>query len=217
MKNYVAEIYKKLLTHYGNPEWWPANSPYEVIVGAILTQNTNWNNVEKAIANFGDRLSPQFVAGVDMTELIEIIRPAGFFNQKAACLKTVTDWFSKYGYDIAQAQKRSLHDLRAELLSVKGIGNETADCILLYAMDLPTFVVDAYTMRFCSRFPLDAGQGYMAVKAYFEEALTKSEKVYNNYHALIVLNGKTHCKKRASCRGCPLEDICAKHEVDIVV
>ena len=209
----VTHVYEILLAHYGDPGWWPANSPYEVIVGAVLTQNTNWNNVEKAITNFGDRLSPQFVADVATAELIEIIRPAGFYNQKAACLKAVTAWFGKYNYDIAQVQKQPLSSLSRELLDIKGIGNETADCILLYAANLPTFVIDAYTMRFCSRFRFDAGHNYMTAKAYFEAALPKSVKVYNNFHALIVLNGKEHCKKRANCGGCPLEAICAKHGV----
>ena len=210
MTNKVNEVYEILLAHYGEPHWWPAKSPYEVIVGAILTQNTNWSNVEMAIANFNNRLSPQFVAEACVAELIEIIRPAGFFNQKAACLKAVTAWFEKYDYDALQVQNRPLQSLRSELLAIKGIGNETADCILLYAIGLPTFVIDAYTMRFCSRFPFDVGRSYLSAKAYFEDALPKSEKMYNNYHALIVLNGKKHCKKRANCCQCPLEAICAK-------
>ena len=210
MTNTVIDIYERLLAHYGDPLWWPTNSPYEVIVGAVLVQNTNWSNVEMAIANFGDKPLPQFVMNVDIAELIEIIRPAGFFNQKAACLKAVTAWFGGYDYDVAQAQKRPMQDLRNELLSIKGIGNETADCILLYALDMPSFVIDAYTMRFCSRFPLDAGRNYMAAKEYFEANLPKSAKIYNNYHALLVINGKAHCKKRANCDSCPLETICAK-------
>jgi len=211
MKHVLMEIYDRLLAHYGEPYWWPGNSPYEVIVGAVLVQNTNWKNAEKAIANFGDRLSPQFVADADMEELIEIIRPAGFYNQKAACLKAVTNWFGGYNYDVAEAQKQPLESLSAELLAIKGIGNETADCILLYALEKPTFVIDAYTMRFCSRFPLDAGRGYMAAKAYFEGDLPKCAETYNNYHALLVLNGQAHCRKHANCDDCPLGGICAKH------
>jgi len=208
MKNVLMEIYDRLLAHYGDPLWWPGNSPYEVISGAVLVQNTNWKNAQKAIANFNDRLLPQFVADAGMDELVEIIRPAGFYNQKAACLKAVTDWFGRYSYDVAEAQKQPLEGLRAELLAIKGIGNETADCILLYALGLPTFVIDAYTMRFCSRFPLDAGRGYMAAKAYFEANLSECEDVYNNYHALLVLNGQVRCKKHANCDGCPLQGLC---------
>ena len=213
MTNKVTGIYEILLAYYGDPRWWPADSPYEMIVGAILVQNTAWSNVEMAIANFGGRLSPQFVADVDMEELKEIIRPAGFFNQKAPCIKAVTAWFGMYGYDAVLARKQSPDSLRAELLAIKGIGNETADCILLYAFDMPTFVIDAYTMRLCGRFPLEAGTDYMSAKAYFESNLPKCAKIYNNYHALLVLNGKAHCRKRANCGGCPLEAICAKRGV----
>jgi len=148
MDGAILTIYEKLNAHYGDLKWWPAKTPYEVIVGAVLTQNTSWSNVEKAIANFGENLSPQFVRDADSTELIEIIRPAGFFNQKAVYLKAVTDWFAKYDFDVATVRRKPLEKLRPELLSVKGIGKETADSILLYAFGFPTFVVDAYTVAF---------------------------------------------------------------------
>jgi endonuclease-3 related protein len=210
----LLSIYDSLLAHYGDLQWWPAKTPYEVIVGAVLTQNTVWGNVEKAIANFGDNLSPEFVSNTDTTELTDIIRPAGFFNQKAACLKAVTQWFAGYGFDMPTVQRESLEKLRPELLSVKGIGKETADSILLYAFGFPSFVVDAYTMRLCERYPIDAGKGYDTVKTYFEESLPRSEKIYNNYHALIVINGKNHCRKRSLCEGgCPLREICGRFGV----
>jgi len=185
-------------------------SPYEVIVGAILVQNTNWMNVERAIANFGKRLSPKFVCSADMAELIEIIRPAGFYNQKAACLKATTDWFGKYGYDVAPAREQPLESLRAELLNIRGIGNETADCILLYALNMLTFVIDAYTMRIFNRIGLDIGQNYISAKAYFEAALPKCVDIYNNYHALIVIHSKTYCRKQPKCDCCPLSTLCQK-------
>jgi len=150
-------IYDKLFAHFGHLQWWPAQSPYEVMVGAVLTQNTAWRNVEKAIANFDGQLSPQFVRDVDTAKLIELIRPAGFFNQKAAYLKALTAWFAQYNYDIPTAQREPLDKLRAQLLAVKGIGKETADCVLLYALGLPTFVVDAYTLRLCTRYGLNVG------------------------------------------------------------
>lgn len=212
----LIKIYKILLAHYSDPHWWPARTPFEVIVGAILTQNTAWVNVEKAIANFGDSLSPYFIEGAGAAELAEIIRPAGFFNQKVEYLKAVTSWFAQYGYDAAAVRRAPLSSIRAELLSVKGVGQETADSILLYAFDFATFVVDAYTVRLCGRYPIDVGNGnkykykYNTVKAYFESHLPQSIKVYNDLHALIVINAKEHCRKKPSCAGCPLNDTCAK-------
>ena len=206
MGDKLPTIYESLLAHYGDLHWWPAKTPYEVMVGAVLTQNTAWSNVEKAIANFGDNLHPEFVLNTDMPELTDIIRPAGFFNQKAAYLKAVTQWFQKFNFDVPTVQRESLEKLRPELLSVKGIGKETADSILLYAFGFPTFVVDAYTVRLCDRFPVDVGKGYDAVKAYFEENLPRSEEIYYNFHALIVINGKDYCRKKPSCNGRPLYD-----------
>jgi endonuclease-3 related protein len=205
------KIYDLLHAHYGDLNWWPADSPYEVIVGAVLTQNTSWINVEKAIANFGNSLSPQAVADMEVSKLIEIIRPAGFFNQKAAYLKAVTEWFARYNFDVSAVKRKSLEKLRPELLAVKGVGKETADSILLYAFGFPIFVVDAYTVRLCDRLPLDVGKGYDAVKAYFEANLPNDAKIFNNFHALIVINGKDHCRKsKPQCASCPLNEHC-KH------
>ena len=206
----ATSIYNTLLAHYGNMHWWPAETPYEVMVGAVLTQNTAWTNVEKAIANFDDNLEPEFVLNADMSDLTDIIRPAGFFNQKAVYLKAMTEWFARYNFDVTKVQGETLEKLRPELLSVKGIGKETADSILLYAFNFPTFVVDAYTIRLCDRFPVDAGKGYDAVKAYFEGSVPKDAKTYNNYHALIVINGKDHCRKKPLCNRCPLYDACGR-------
>ena len=209
MDSTVLSIYETLNSHYGNLKWWPAKTPYEVMVGAVLTQNTAWGNVEKAIANFSDTLSPEFVRDVNITELIKIIHPAGFFNQKAAYLKAMTDWFARYDFDVSTVKRKPLEKLRAELLSVKGIGKETADSILLYAIGFPTFVVDAYTVRLCERYSIDAGKGYDAVKAHFEKNLPRSVDIYNNYHALIVINGKEHChKNKPLCKNCPLKETC---------
>ncbi|MDR1570361.1 MAG: endonuclease [Oscillospiraceae bacterium] len=201
-------IYKTLLAHYGELNWWPTKTPYEVIVGAVLTQNTAWGNVEKAIAGFGDNLTPEFMENVGLAELTEIIRPAGFFNQKAGCLKAVTAWYAGYGYDAPTLQREPLAKLRTELLTTKGVGQETADSILLYAFGFMTFVVDAYTARLCGRYPIETGKGYEAVKAYFEGNLPQSAGVYNNFHALIVINAKEHCRKKPLCDGCPLGGTC---------
>jgi endonuclease-3 related protein len=208
MGDKLLSIYETLLAHYGELRWWPARTPYEVMVGAVLTQNTAWSNVEKAIANFGESLSPEAVAGAELTKLTQIIRPAGFFNQKADYLKAVTAWYAGYGYDVPTVQKEPLAKLRAELLSTKGVGQETADSILLYAFGLPTFVVDAYTIRLCGRYPIEAGKGYAAVKTYFEGNLPHSTEVYNGFHAQIVINAKEHCRKKPLCGGCPLDGMC---------
>ena len=205
----LTQLYNTLLSHYGDPHWWPARTPYEVIVGAVLTQNTVWSNVEKAIANFDD-LTPQTIESLNLSELAKIIHPAGFFNQKAAYLKAVTAWYAGYGYDVCNVQNYPLDKLRNELLAIKGIGPETADSILLYAFGLPTFVVDAYTVRLCERYPIDVCKGYSNIKTYFEANIIKDIAVYNNFHALIVINAKEHCKKKPQCDGCPLRLNCVK-------
>jgi len=205
----VTALYNALHARYGNLDWWPAHSPYEVMVGAVLTQNTAWTNVEKALAHFGGGLSPQVVLDMPMPDLIDIIRPAGFFNQKAVYLKAVTAWFAQYNFDVAAVQREALAPLRKNLLAVKGVGKETADSILLYAFGFPTFVVDAYTHRLCARLPLDAGKTYDAVKAHFEAQLLHDAALFNNFHALIVINAKAHCRKtKPLCGTCPLAKIC---------
>ena len=211
MENEVLAIYKTLLAHYGDLHWWPAKTPYEVMVGAVLTQNTAWGNVMMSIANFGDKLSPEYVASVSNAELVEIIRPSGFFNQKAVYLKAVTEWYAKYNYDVATVKQESIERLRAELLATKGVGRETADSILLYSFGFATFVVDAYTARLCGRYPIETGDGYETVKAYFEESLPKSSEVYNNLHAMIVINAKEHCWKNPVCDSCPLAKQCGRN------
>lgn len=206
----LEEIYKILYSRYGNLNWWPAVTPFEVIVGAVLTQNTNWNNVEKAIERFEGNLSPERILSLPSEELEDIIRPAGFFRQKSQYLKAVTEWFSGYGCDIDAIKSRPLPELRSELLRVKGVGNETADSILLYAFGFPSFVVDAYTMRLFKRLPIDVGKTYMEIKSFCEAQLPRDAELYNHFHALIVQNGKEHCKKKPECTGCPLEKLCEK-------
>ncbi|MGI6072455.1 MAG: endonuclease III domain-containing protein [Lachnospiraceae bacterium] len=206
----LKKIYHTLYSHYGDLRWWPADTPFEVIAGAILTQNTAWTNVEKAIARFGGDLSPERILSLQTEELQEIIRPAGFYRQKAQYLKAVTEWFASYDCDLNLIKKRPLADIRFELLQVRGVGNETADSILLYAFEFPTFVVDAYTIRFFKRFPVDAGKTYMEVKNFCERELPQDAELYNHFHALIVYNGKEHCKKKTDCAGCPVEKHCKK-------
>ena len=133
----LTRIYNILLKDYGLRHWWPAKTPFEMMVGAILTQNTTWTNVERAIANFGEYLSPEFIATVSKEELALIIRSSGYYNQKAIKLKEITKWFEKYSYDVEKAREVDGQTLRDELLSVKGVGKETADSILTYALNKP--------------------------------------------------------------------------------
>ena len=210
MTERLNDMYSRLLDHYGDPRWWPAGSTYEVMAGAVLTQNTAWTNVEKAIAHFGDGLSPHVVASIDEESLRDIIRPAGSFNRKARCLKALTDWYALYGYDAEQVRRQPMEMLRADLMAIGGIGPETADSILLYAFGFPTFVVDAYTVRLCRRYPLPAGTSYAQVKAFFEENLPRETALYNRMHALIVRNAKAHCRTKPVCAGCPISIGCRK-------
>ena len=217
----LLEIYKILLEHYGEPEWWPVKfggkynikKEFEIIAGAVLTQNTNWNNVEKALANFKDLLSPEKILEVPADELAQIIKPAGFFNQKAEYLKNISKWLDGYNFDIELIKRGDLFKLRRELLAVKGIGEETADAILLYAFGFATFVADAYTKRLIARlFNADRTElednKYGTVKKFFELNLPHDAQIYNNFHALIVINAKAHCRKSPICAGCPLARIC---------
>ncbi|NLM18945.1 MAG: endonuclease [Clostridiaceae bacterium] len=206
----LEKIYQTLYSYYGDLRWWPADTPFEVMVGAVLTQNTTWNNVEKTLKQFDGNISPERILDLSIEEVQEIIRPTGFYRQKSQYLKAVTEWFLSYDCDIDLIKKRPLLDIRFELLQVRGIGNETADSILLYAFEFPTFVVDAYTMRLFRRFPINAGKTYMEVKNYCEEELPQDTELYNHFHALIVHNGKEHCKKKMDCTGCPLEVFCKK-------
>lgn len=206
----LEKIYQTLYFHYGDLDWWPADTPFEVMVGAILTQNTAWTNVEKAIKQFDGHLTPERIMALPIEKLQDIIRPAGFYRQKSQYLKAVTEWFMSYDCDIDSINKLPLSDIRSELLRVRGVGNETADSILLYGFKFPTFVVDAYTMRFFKRFPIDAGKTYMEVKIFCEAELPRHTELYGHFHALIVHNGKEHCKKKMDCTGCPLEGFCEK-------
>jgi endonuclease-3 related protein len=213
----LTQIHGLLLEHYGDPHWWPGDTPYEVIVGAVLTQNTAWSNVQKALANFGGGLSPEYIASLPAETLAGLIRPAGFFNQKTRYLKEVTRWFGLYGFDAETVGRLPQGRVRGELLALRGVGRETADSILLYAFGFPSFVVDAYTARLLSRLPLpEAGLGYENVKAFFERNLPKDAALYNSYHALIVLNAKEHCRKKPVCGGCPLGGLCSYPQVGIV-
>ena len=207
----LKEIYDLLYKRFGPQDWWPGDTPFEVIVGAILTQNTNWTNVEKAITNLKNAkaLSPDKLHGIDIKKLAELIRPAGYFNIKAKRLKNFLDWFfENYSGELKNLENMRTAELRQELLSVKGIGPETADSILLYALNRLVFVVDAYTARICSRHHLiDEGADYFQIQEMFESNLPSDIQLFNEYHALIVHLGKDFCKPMPKCEECPLNGL----------
>ena len=207
------EIFGRLLATYGHRHWWPAESPFEVIVGAILTQNTAWSNVEKAIANLAaaSALTPAALAALPLAELERLIQPSGYFRQKAQRLHLFTRMLrERHGGSLQSLFGAPLERVREELLEQKGIGPETADSILLYAGHFPSFVVDAYTLRIFSRLGILAGgERYPEVRALFMNHLPPDPALFNEYHALIVEHAKIRCKKRqVRCGGCPLAALC---------
>jgi endonuclease-3 related protein len=207
--NKVFEIYEILLEHFGPQDWWPGDSPFEIMVGAVLTQNTNWTNVSKAIDNLKQEnlLSFEKLHELDVELLAEKIRPAGYFNLKAKRLKNLLDFIDEeYDGSLEEMFAEDIYSLREKILTVKGIGPETADSILLYAGHKPVFVVDAYTHRIFSRHSIIAeDEGYSEIQEYFSLSLPEDVKLFNEYHALIVQLGKEFCKKsKPLCSQCPL-------------
>ncbi len=205
----IGHMYKKLYSYFGPQHWWPGDSPFEVMLGAILTQNTSWQNVEKAIRNLKKHklLNPRKLYKLEQQKLASLIRPAGYYNIKAKRLKYFLDFlFQSYGGDIKRMSRVDKMVLRQELLSVNGIGPETADSILLYALNKPVFVVDAYTRRILLRHRLiKEGASYDEVQDLFTGNLKKDAKLFNEYHALLVRLGKDFClKKKGKCNICPL-------------
>ncbi|MFK5926802.1 MAG: endonuclease III domain-containing protein [Desulfuromusa sp.] len=212
----LLHIYQRLLDHYGSRNWWPAETPFEVVVGAILTQNTNWNNVEKAIVNLrrADALTVDAILNMELQTLEQLIRPSGFFRQKAERLQI----FCRYLQEHHQGNLEHLFDqelnlVRNELLHLKGIGSETADSILLYAGQRPSFVIDAYTNRLFGRLGVLSGtEKYTVVRDFFMSHLPEDTQLYNEYHALIVIHCKDFCRKKPLCHNCPCADICLEKQ-----
>ena len=205
----LLKIYDRLRKHFGHRHWWPAETPFEVCIGAILTQNTAWPNVTRAIANLKDagEFSVQGLADISEARLAKLIRPSGYFNQKARRLKGFIRWLNEnYGGDLERMNCTRLPKLRQELLSLNGIGSETADSILLYAANKTTFVVDAYTRRVFSRHGLVSPNAtYEEMKQWFERHLPKRRGLFSDYHAQIVAVGASYCRKRSpKCDDCPL-------------
>jgi endonuclease-3 related protein len=205
-------VYRRLFERFGPLHWWPADTPFEVCIGAILTQNTAWTNVEKAIVALRQAaiMTPAAVRDVDTEDLAQLIRPAGYFNVKSVRLKDFVTWlFLHHRGSLERMFAGDWRTLRMELLQVRGIGPETADSILLYAGNMPTFVVDAYTRRLFHRLgllPEDAG--YDEARDMFVKHLPADTPLFNEYHALIVEQCKQFCRKKPLCKGCPLLDNC---------
>ncbi|UCC97643.1 MAG: endonuclease III domain-containing protein [Phycisphaerales bacterium] len=213
----LMEIYELLYEAFGAQHWWPGETPFEIITGAILTQNTSWANVERAIANLksAGRLSPEALHHIEPARLAELIRPAGYYNIKAKRLRSFLGWlFDNYAGNPANLESVGTAQLRQELLAIKGVGPETADSILLYALNRCIFVVDAYTARIAVRHGLiDPDADYEQLRELFESNLAPDRQLFNEYHALLVRTGKEFCKPKARCPGCPLEEL--PHTVEI--
>jgi endonuclease-3 related protein len=209
MKNKLLGIYDKLYERFGPQHWWPAETPFEVAAGAILTQNTNWGNVEKAIKNLKKEgaLNPQSLHAMSPAHLASVIKPAGYYNIKARRLKNFVDFLmGDYRGSMRKMRKEELTVMRGKLLSVNGIGPETADSIMLYALEKPVFVIDAYTKRFLSRHTIvDRDSAYDMCQGFFYSQLRKEVSLFNEYHALIVRLAKEYCGTKPLCGGCPLE------------
>jgi len=207
----LTEIYQLLFDRFGPQNWWPGETQFEIITGAILTQNTNWANVEKAIANLKSAylLTPEKLYHLNVPELAELIRPAGYYNIKAKRLKSFVNWlFQNYDGQLANLKNLDTNQLRAELLAIKGIGCETADSILLYALGRPVFVIDAYTARVAARHRLiEPDADYEQLRELFQSNLPQDSQLFNEYHALLVRLGKEFCRPKARCSLCPLEKL----------
>lgn len=210
--NKVQEIYEILLGHFGPQGWWPGDTPFEIMVGAVLTQNTNWVNVSRAIDNLkkNNLLSFEKIHDLPVDLLAEKIKPAGYFNLKAARLKNLLNFIGdEYNGSLEDMLHEDALNLREKILTVKGIGPETADSILLYAGNKPVFVIDTYTHRIFARHDIIAEEdGYYEIQEYFTLSLPEEVELFNEYHALIVRLGKEFCKKsKPLCRQCPLGEL----------
>lgn len=208
----LEQLYQCLFQHYGPQHWWPAEEPFEVMVGAIMTQSTAWGNVEKAIANLKEAgmINPAALRQAPIEELAQFIRPSGYYNAKARKLKALVERLgTSYGDSLEAMFALDMPQLRSELLSIYGIGQETADSIILYAARKPIFVIDAYTLRITDRLGMNPDRGdYAALQRFFMDNLPHDERLFNEYHALFVRHGKEACKKSPLCSRCCLSDLC---------
>ncbi len=208
----LLEIYRLLLARFGSQDWWPAENPFEIIMGAILTQQSRWSSVEKSIRNLKEEglLEPEALSRSPLERVESLVQPSGFYRQKAARVRNLSRYLvEKHKGDLCKFLGRNTAEVRNELLLLDGIGPETADSILLYAGAKPVFVVNAYTTRFCERFGLTKEKRYEAVKAFFETRLPLDLNLYKELHALIVQLSKQYCGITPFCEECPLFSKCA--------
>lgn len=209
----LRAMYDRLLRRYGPQHWWPANSAFEVVAGAILTQNTAWTNVEYALDNLKREglLSAKKILAAHPRRLGALLRPAGYYNLKARRLRAVSRWWMDNGGHTGLG-KWDTHVLRESLLQVNGVGPETADAVLLYVFDRPVFVVDAYARRILARWGMIGGEeSYDEIRAGFEAKFRRPAAAYNQYHALIVRHAKEACRKTPRCEACCVRGRCAFH------
>jgi len=212
----MLTIFTRLLDCFGPQHWWPGDSPFEVMVGAILTQSAAWQNVEKGIANLkaAGMLSPTALRQAPVEEIARLIHSCGYYNAKARKLKALVEWLAEScGDDIVRLSARETTELRQQLVAVHGIGLETADSILLYAIGRPVFVIDAYTRRILTRLGIaPPKETYDDYQRLFMRNLSADIQLFNEYHALLVRLGKTVCRKQPLCQECPLFDICPQNK-----
>jgi endonuclease-3 related protein len=213
----LLKIYQRLMDSYGPQHWWPAREPFEVIIGAILTQSAAWTNVEKAIASLrkAGALSPSALRQRPHSEIAWLIHACGYYNAKARKLKAFTDWLGEQYHDSLEKLFASdVARLRQQLLAIYGIGEETADSIILYAANKPVFVIDAYTRRILSRLGLKPeSESYATYQRLFMSSLPADAPLFNEYHALLVRLGKEVCRTKPLCGRCCLKDICRFHKL----
>ena len=215
----LLNVYERLLRCHGPQHWWPADGRFEVMVGAVLTQSAAWANVRKAISNLkaAGVLSPEPIRSLRQEDLAQLVYPSGYFNSKARKLKALANYLGRrFDDDLDSMAAEETNALRAELLDVYGIGEETADDILLYAVAKPIFVIDAYTRRVFSRLGLAPDKGsYSAYQSLFMDNLDRDVELFKEFHALIVRHGKVVCRKVPLCEGCCLLDICPTGESSV--
>jgi endonuclease-3 related protein len=228
----LRSVYKRLLAFYGHQGWWPIVNPstsrseyhvgaprnesdfFEIAVGAILTQNISWKNVDTAMTSLKSReiLDAASLRNISAAKLAGIIRPTGYYNQKAKKIKNFLAWYGRYNYDYRTLCRKEPGELRDELLAINGIGPETADSILLYALNVGIFVVDAYTKRIFTRQGfLTGNRKYEEIQELFHRYFKGTAPENNEYHALIVAHGKNFCKKKPLCDTCCLQSLCGKY------
>ncbi|MCI1882307.1 MAG: endonuclease [Sporolactobacillus sp.] len=201
--------YRILLDTYGPQHWWPANSTFEMLIGAILTQNTNWRNVARALDNLRPYLDPQSMQRLSDERLNTLIRPSGFYRLKTARIRHFLSWYRHYDFDPQKAARADGRRLRRELLEVNGIGRETADAMLVYGFGKSFFIADAYARRLFLRLGDRLPKTYDALRRQVETQLPDDPAIYREYHALIVEHGKRCCRAKPDCRFCPLTAMCA--------